>query len=114
MLTLSPPLFPSFGWPIVDDHLNNISQDHEGTFFGNIDSIDTSFSALPSPQSTNFEPIVSDINTTGVVKKLNHNASERDRRKKINNLYSSLFSLLPDADRMVCTYLLILSLASFL
>ncbi|OMO81682.1 hypothetical protein CCACVL1_12298, partial [Corchorus capsularis] len=32
-----------------------------------------------------------------MVKKLNHNASERDRRKKINNLYSSLRSLLPAA-----------------
>ncbi|KAJ8570422.1 hypothetical protein K7X08_037394 [Anisodus acutangulus] len=30
-----------------------------------------------------------------MVKKLNHNASERDRRKKINSLYSSLRSLVP-------------------
>ncbi|KAL5546576.1 hypothetical protein UlMin_006263 [Ulmus minor] len=35
-----------------------------------------------------------------VVKKLSHNASERDRRKKINNLYSSLRSLLPNSDQM--------------
>ncbi|KAF1002717.1 transcription factor bHLH100-like [Apium graveolens] len=101
MLTLSPPpLFPSFGWPLVDD-ANLISHETD-CFFANLDSIETSFSALPSPQSTNFEPTVrGDIDiTTGVVKKLNHNASERDRRKKINNLYSSLFSLLPDADRM--------------
>ncbi|KAK1366018.1 Transcription factor ORG2 [Heracleum sosnowskyi] len=103
MLTLSPPLFPSFGWPLVDDDdLNIISQDQNDTFVGNFGYMDTSISdLLPSPQSTNFEPIGSgDINTTGVVKKLNHNASERDRRKKINDLYSSLFSLLPDADRM--------------
>ncbi|MCE3215588.1 hypothetical protein HAX54_002879 [Datura stramonium] len=32
------------------------------------------------------------------VKKHNHNASERDRRKKINGLYSSLRSLLPPSD----------------
>ncbi|KAE8691694.1 hypothetical protein F3Y22_tig00110885pilonHSYRG00092 [Hibiscus syriacus] len=32
-----------------------------------------------------------------MVKKLNHNASERDRRKKVNGLYSSLRSLLPVA-----------------
>ncbi|PHT37261.1 hypothetical protein CQW23_24961 [Capsicum baccatum] len=32
------------------------------------------------------------------VKKLNHNASERDRRKKINGLYSSLRSLLPASE----------------
>ena len=35
------------------------------------------------------------------VKKLNHNASERDRRKKINSLYSSLRSLLPATDQRV-------------
>ncbi|CAK8543125.1 unnamed protein product [Lathyrus sativus] len=34
-----------------------------------------------------------------MVKKLNHNASERDRRKKINTLISSLRSLLPDEDQ---------------
>ncbi|XP_063936266.1 transcription factor ORG2-like, partial [Daucus carota subsp. sativus] len=38
-----------------------------------------------------------------VIKKLSHNASKRDRRKKINNLYSSPFLLPPDADRMVST-----------
>jgi len=35
------------------------------------------------------------------VKKLNHNASERDRRKNINGLYSSLRSLLPPSDHTV-------------
>ncbi|KAF8043735.1 hypothetical protein BT93_A1911 [Corymbia citriodora subsp. variegata] len=34
-----------------------------------------------------------------MVKKLNHNASERDRRKKINSLYSTLRSLLPSTDQ---------------
>ncbi|XP_061346289.1 transcription factor ORG2-like [Gastrolobium bilobum] len=34
-----------------------------------------------------------------MVKKLNHNASERDRRKKINSLISSLRSLLPVANQ---------------
>ncbi|KAJ3676253.1 hypothetical protein LUZ60_003665 [Juncus effusus] len=32
-------------------------------------------------------------------KKLNHNAYERDRRKKLNDLYSSLCMLLPEPDR---------------
>ncbi|KAL1548746.1 ribonuclease Z [Salvia divinorum] len=32
------------------------------------------------------------------VKKLNHNASERDRRKKMNTLYANLRSLLPHQD----------------
>ncbi|XP_058740177.1 transcription factor ORG2-like [Vicia villosa] len=34
-----------------------------------------------------------------MVKKLNHNASERDRRKKVNSLISSLRSLLPGDDQ---------------
>ncbi|RDX76565.1 Transcription factor ORG2, partial [Mucuna pruriens] len=34
-----------------------------------------------------------------MVKKLSHNASERDRRKKVNHLVSSLRSLLPIADQ---------------
>ncbi|XP_059462194.1 transcription factor ORG2-like [Corylus avellana] len=33
-------------------------------------------------------------------KKIFHNASERDRRKKMNGLYSTLRSLLPGADEM--------------
>ncbi|CAI9099647.1 OLC1v1036501C3 [Oldenlandia corymbosa var. corymbosa] len=39
---------------------------------------------------SNHEPVK-------MAKKINHNASERDRRKKINGLYSSLRSLLPPA-----------------
>lgn len=36
-----------------------------------------------------------------MVKKLHHNARKRDRRKKINTLYSSLRTLLPPADQAV-------------
>ncbi|WCJ34080.1 basic helix-loop-helix (bHLH) DNA-binding superfamily protein [Euphorbia peplus] len=36
---------------------------------------------------------------SNMVKKLNHNASERDRRKMLNHLYSSLRSLLPASDQ---------------
>uniref|UniRef100_A0A1J3F729 BHLH domain-containing protein n=1 Tax=Noccaea caerulescens TaxID=107243 RepID=A0A1J3F729_NOCCA len=36
---------------------------------------------------------------TVLEKKLNHNASERDRRKKLNTLYSSLRALLPPSDQ---------------
>ncbi|PON88890.1 Basic helix-loop-helix transcription factor [Trema orientale] len=48
----------------------------------------------PSPPST---AVTGDPT---IIKKLSHNASERDRRKKINCLYSSLRSLLPAADQM--------------
>lgn len=39
---------------------------------------------------------------TVLEKKLNHNASERDRRKKLNTLYSSLRALLPPSYQKVC------------
>lgn len=45
-----------------------------------------------------------------MVKKLSHNASERDRRKKVNNLVSSLRSLLPMADQTVLFIHIYLSL----
>jgi Helix-loop-helix DNA-binding domain len=34
-------------------------------------------------------------------KKFNHNAYERDRRMKLNSLYSSLRMLLPESERSV-------------
>jgi hypothetical protein len=40
---------------------------------------------------------------SGGHRKLSHNAYERDRRKQLNDLYSSLRSLLPDADHTVRT-----------
>ena len=47
--------------------------------------------------------ISGESNTSSMAKKLNHNASERDRRKKMNNLYASLRSLVP-ADHAVCIH----------
>jgi hypothetical protein len=37
----------------------------------------------------------------GTHRKISHNAYERDRRKQLNGLYSSLRSLLPDTDHTV-------------
>jgi hypothetical protein len=41
---------------------------------------------------------------SGSHRKLSHNAYERDRRKQLNELYSSLRSLLPDADHTVIDF----------
>ncbi|PQP95658.1 hypothetical protein Pyn_22371 [Prunus yedoensis var. nudiflora] len=58
----------------------------------------------PHQQVDQFEFTPSSPMSSGgdltVVKKLNHNASVRDRRKKINTLYSTLRSLLPASDQM--------------
>jgi hypothetical protein len=47
----------------------------------------------------------------GSHRKLSHNAYERDRRKQLNELYSSLRSLLPDADHTVTTPAHVLALS---
>ncbi|XP_058742214.1 transcription factor ORG2-like [Vicia villosa] len=52
-----------------------------------------------SPKQQHLETETSPPSPKLMVKKLNHNASERDRRKKINGLISSLRSLLPDQDQ---------------
>ncbi|MED6184704.1 hypothetical protein PIB30_050081 [Stylosanthes scabra] len=44
-------------------------------------------------------PLLHQQFSSSMAKKLNHNASERHRRKKINALYSSLRSLLPLSDQ---------------
>ncbi|XP_021741166.1 transcription factor bHLH101-like [Chenopodium quinoa] len=51
-----------------------------------------------SPQGTSSTDQI-DNNNPLLSKKLNHNASERDRRKKINDMYSSLRALLPATDQ---------------
>ncbi|KAK8991035.1 hypothetical protein V6N11_062060 [Hibiscus sabdariffa] len=80
MCALAP--FPTPNWPLL-----HVYEDTETL---------GSFLQLP-PQSpcfteADFDPCA--------VKKLNHNASERDRRKKVNGLYSSLRSVLPVAHQM--------------
>ncbi|VVB02988.1 unnamed protein product [Arabis nemorensis] len=95
MCALVPPLFPNFGWP-CGDH----------SFYENEDVINT-FLDLPLPDLTVAHQNVSSDNSKilelnqnpVVMKKLNHNASERDRRRKINTMFSSLRSCLPATDQ---------------
>ena len=101
MCALAP--FPIPRWPLV----NPIGYDENYMYEGS-ESIE-SFLQFPLPPSQ--EEILLDsqsppsftqasFNRCGV-KKVNHNASERDRRQKVNSLYSSLRSVLPVADQMV-------------
>lgn len=100
MLTVSPTLFQTFGWSIDDPIINHDYND----FYAHADITPSPFHYLPStldeqPQvgigsdSSPFQP--------NAVKKINHNANERDRRKKMNSLYSSLRTLLPASDQAV-------------
>ncbi|KAG8648992.1 transcription factor ORG2 isoform X2 [Manihot esculenta] len=103
MLALSPPVFPAYGWPLEDpighEHIY-FSRESEKT----INSIDNANFFQPQPpQTLELDHSASFTYHSGdpnMVKKLNHNASERHRRKKMNSLYSSLRSLLPAADQM--------------
>ncbi|OMO69276.1 hypothetical protein CCACVL1_19576, partial [Corchorus capsularis] len=54
----------------------------------------------PSSKSQSIDQSAASTSNPNVAKKLNHNAKERDRRRQINSLFSSLRSLLPASDQM--------------
>ncbi|XP_076958201.1 transcription factor ORG2-like isoform X2 [Bidens hawaiensis] len=107
MLALSPPLFSTtYGWPLND--LNLITQNLQQ---GGNEANSYHDSLLDYPSNTQIQHDFAPENSISmsskgalngnnddpmkVAKKLNHNASERDRRKRVNELYSFLGSLLP-------------------
>ncbi|KHN14917.1 transcription factor ORG3-like [Glycine soja] len=88
----SPPVFSTKGWLLEEEPLSyDVSSEYSFPyqFYSPQTQIEVEIesSTAPSPDDP------------AMVKKLSHNASERDRRKKINNLVSSLRSLLPVADQ---------------
>ncbi|XVF56277.1 hypothetical protein PTKIN_Ptkin06aG0106100 [Pterospermum kingtungense] len=98
MCALSP-LFPACEWPLDGP----LSHKQFGYGFADTDSFDNFIPFTPTlPQiQLDRSPLFTEDsgNNPTVVKKLNHNASERDRRRKINRLYSSLRSLLPVSEQ---------------
>ncbi|XP_061367853.1 transcription factor ORG2-like [Gastrolobium bilobum] len=101
MLALSPPpMFSPIEWPFEEPKSNSQNYLYKDTeayeqFYHQLFSSQTLVGVKRSTDHSS--PICSDPT---MVKKLDHNASERDRRKKINALYSSLRSLIPVADQM--------------
>ncbi|KAK8645345.1 hypothetical protein V6N13_119180 [Hibiscus sabdariffa] len=102
MCALTP--FSTQNWPLV----NSIG--YGQSYFYESSGCLESFFQSPPPQEENPLDSKSPASFTQtsyfdpsmhMVKKLNHNASERDRRKKVNTMYSSLRSLLPAADQTV-------------
>ncbi|KAK2981106.1 hypothetical protein RJ640_021160 [Escallonia rubra] len=98
MLESWPPTFSTFDWPLED------SLSHEQTI--TYRETETSDSLLPSRLSClQVENRNSALfgavggGDSSMVRKLHHNASERDRRKRVSNLFSSLGSLLPASDQ---------------
>lgn len=113
MLALSPSSwFPTFGWPLDDQmgqEQNQWTDNHDHPFINSynreIDCSD-SFFGISSPQPVGGidGPKTSPATSEDIpsnLKKMNHNANERDRRKKLNSLYTTLRSLLPVSDQKV-------------
>ncbi|KAI4348606.1 hypothetical protein L6164_009313 [Bauhinia variegata] len=93
MLELSPPLFSTIGWPMELEEATNHNHNINDT-----ETYDYSFPHHFCSPNKQAQPQI-ELERPNMVKKVNHNATERDRRKKINCLYSSLRSLLPKADQ---------------
>ncbi|CAA3029084.1 transcription factor ORG2-like isoform X1 [Olea europaea subsp. europaea] len=93
------PQFSNFGWLPEDP----MSHEQEILYRERIETSD-SINILHSPSSKiqggNSAESLHFGGNLKMAKKLNHNASERDRRKRINSLYYTLRSLLPAADQM--------------
>jgi len=98
---------PSF-WPFEDStsHEQENYMRRDAHPFSSPPPLHFAFFSSPSPHADvvldhlNIPPAVMNGEAM-MVKKLNHNACERDRWKKINSLYSALRSLLPSADQTV-------------
>ncbi|KAH0912266.1 hypothetical protein HID58_035587 [Brassica napus] len=104
MHALGHTFFPNFGrestgvyesYNIVRDNHNN------GTF---LDFPVPNMYGVVHHQTSLVDSVSSEVNgidsNSVVMKKLNHNANERNRRKKINSLFTSLRSCLPDLDEL--------------
>ena len=102
MFALNSKLFPSYGCILEKAASHDQNDLSKGT--GTLESVfhfpSSSQPEIEVNQSATGGAVASVSNPT-VVKKLNHNAKERDRRRQINSLFSTLRSLLPAADQMV-------------
>nr|XP_009796478.1 PREDICTED: transcription factor bHLH101-like [Nicotiana sylvestris] len=98
MFAVSSPLFSNLGLSLADptsQELNTIENPDSGTNIPRYHS--SSRPSIVHSESKNFNEF--NNGDYRIVKKLNHNASERDRRKNTNSLYSSLRFLLPATDQ---------------
>ncbi|XP_009616456.1 transcription factor ORG2-like isoform X1 [Nicotiana tomentosiformis] len=97
MMAVSSPLFSNFGVCLADPKNQEVNT-IEAPVSRGINIIPVHYSSSqPSIVHSEFKNFDRD-HLDGTVKKLNHNASERDRRKVFNSLCSSLRSLLPATD----------------
>jgi hypothetical protein len=102
MLALSPPLLPSNnGWYLENNPITNYQSYVHGDPEISESAIHFSTNHPTQVQLDSARPPTAITCDSKMSKKIFHNASERDRRKKMNGLYSTLRSLLPATDKMV-------------
>ncbi|KAF3519655.1 hypothetical protein DY000_02058976 [Brassica cretica] len=98
MCALGSPLFPNFGWESTGEYESyNIVGDNNSLTFRYRRRMEwvhrqTSLGVAVSSEVNGID------NNSVVIKKLIHNANERNRRKKTNSLFSTLRSCLPGSD----------------
>ncbi|KAF8099959.1 hypothetical protein N665_0234s0007 [Sinapis alba] len=101
MCALGSPLFPNLGWESTGEYetYNIVGDNHSKEFLDfqvpktyGIFHRQTSLGVTVSSEVNGID------NNSVVIKKLIHNANERDRRKKTNSLFSTLRSCLPVSD----------------
>ncbi|WVZ05677.1 hypothetical protein V8G54_019023 [Vigna mungo] len=101
MVALFSPIFSPKGW-LLEDEPFGYNNSHNLLYKDDASSEYSFPYNFYSPQKQielELERSTAPSFDPAMVKKLSHNASERDRRKKVNNLVSSLRSLLPMADQ---------------
>ncbi|KAJ4977654.1 hypothetical protein NE237_008434 [Protea cynaroides] len=108
MISLSRSLYSTLGWPtdelIREEQKKYWTGNNDTTLNCNLREKQALGSCLPFPslqQQIDLDDSIPSSATNhdpALIKKLSHNAGERDRRKKLNNLYASLGSLLPGVD----------------
>ncbi|KAF5461025.1 hypothetical protein F2P56_020854 [Juglans regia] len=114
MLESPPPTpFSTMAWPDLDHHQDPKSHERKSYTINSDINIAACEPLVHCPDPSGSTKVGVQLNrstpstsmsselmpTITTFKKLDHNASERDRRKKINTLYSTLRSLLPAADQ---------------
>ncbi|KAL4587428.1 hypothetical protein LXL04_000299 [Taraxacum kok-saghyz] len=103
MLTLSPLHSTTYGWPSQDfiqnqSNCTDISIEAEANSYKSFLDFHTYndiHQDFANENSTSSGGIANGDFSNPMLKKLNHNASERHRRKRVNDLYAFLRSVLP-------------------
>ncbi|KAL4587422.1 hypothetical protein LXL04_000293 [Taraxacum kok-saghyz] len=104
MLALSPTQFsPIYGWPsedLIQQECNDISIEAEANSHKSFLDFHT-YNDIHQDSATEIYSFSGEVAngdfSNPMLKKLNHNASERDRRKRVNDLYAFLRSVLPNS-----------------